>query len=333
MMRLIVPQKIEFLSHSIEETDDVDGAEWSASATYAKDAKVRYEHVSYTSLAANNKGNDPSKTWSGDNAKWKKVDATMPYRMCDEYVETQTRAKTGEHLSFCVKFDRADAFALFNLDGYDLRAHVYDLESDTPDEPVWPDEWDFWQDLSKISLWEYIYNPIVSAWTLVEDISAYSLYEYNYAPIVGRNRCYFSGIPIQIRGKLCIDIDPGDSSLTAGLGQIVIGRMFEIGWTEYDAELGFTDFSRKTTDEFGRTTLVRRSSSNTMSLPIYLHPDQGDYIKQVLDSARGIPCAWIGSNFDNDYRALTLYGALEDYRLVYAGPNEMRLSLEIQGLI
>lgn len=331
-MKVIVPQKPNFISSSVTETDADDGVVWDSATSYAKDTKVRHEHVSYTSLIANNKNNDPSKTWSGDDAKWKKIEATNQYRMFDEYAETQTRSKVGEHLTFCVSFDRCDAFALFNLTGFDLRAYVYDLEGD-PTTHVWPSDWDFWQDISSISLFEYIYDPIESAWKLVRDISKLSLYEYNYSPIMGVDRTVHTGIPIQIEGKLCIDIDPGDKSLYAGLGALVIGREYWLGWAEYDAELGFTDYSRKSTDEFGRTTLVRRVSSNTMSLPLYLHPDQADYTKNVLDEVRGIPSAWVGDNEDRGFKALTLYGWLEDYRMVYAGPNEMKLTLEIQGLI
>lgn len=332
MMKVIVPHDIELLSCSVSETDAADGVVWSASATYAKDSKVRHNHVSYTSLIDGNKGNDPSKTWSGTDAKWKKLEATNPYRMLDEYVETQTKGVAGQNLTFCVKYDRADAFALLNLDGLSLRARVYDLDySET--EMVWPTEWDFYEDITQISLWEYIYRPLEDAWRLVRDISAFSLYEYNYSPIVGFDKFTRSGTSMPLNGKLCVEIKSSGAGHIPAVGHVVVGRMYEIGWTLYDAELGFLDYSRKNTDEFGRTSLVRRSFANTMSLPIYLHPNQSDAVRQILSTLRGTPTFWIGDNVDDGFAALSIYGWLEDYRMVYAGPNEMQLSLEIQGLI
>lgn len=334
MMKVIIPNDIKLLSCSIPESDVDDGPEWIATTTYAKDAKVRHEHVKYTSLADGNVGNDPAKTWSGDNAKWKKVGATRPWLMLDEFVETQTKEDKGKNLTFCVPYDRADAFALLNIAGFELRVGLYDLDIDT-ENPIWPSEWDFLTDLSEISLWQYVYNTIETArgWRLVKDISKMSLYEYNYWPIVAVDKFVRTSTIMPLHGKLCVELDAGSEELEAAIGHIVVGKCYELGWTEYDAELGFTDFSRKNTDEFGRTTLVRRSYSSPMSLPLYLHPDQSDWVYSLLTSVRGKPCLWIGDNTDDGFQALTIYGWLEDFRLVYAGPNEMRLSLEIQGLV
>ena len=71
MAKVIKPNKLELLACSVSESDSVDGVLWDASTSYAKDQKVRYEHVVYQSLAGSNKGNKPSETWSG-------IDASSP---------------------------------------------------------------------------------------------------------------------------------------------------------------------------------------------------------------------------------------------------------------
>lgn len=304
-MRVIEPNKLTLLSSSVSESDTEDGTLWNAATTYALDAKVRYNHVIYASLANDNKGNNPESGWSGVSAIWKKIGATGPYRMLDDYVETQTIANN--QLSFCVPYNYADSFALLNLEGASARIRIYD--DDETDDPV-------------------IYDETIE---LVEDIFHLSLWEYNYLPIQTIVNYFQTGLPQVISGKLCVEIDA--ASDIAAIGHVIVGRWQELGLTQYGAELGFTDYSRKSVDEFGVATLVRRSFASRASLPVYLHPDQMDYVVKVLASLRSIPVLWIGDNSTVGHSSLTIYGWLEDFRMVCEGPNENQLSLEIQGLI
>lgn len=304
-MKVIVPNKLDLLTCSLADSDSADGPAWNASVTYAKDAPVRHEHVRYKSLADANKGNDPSRTWSGLSARWQKIAATAPWRMLDDYIETQTEAPEGQVLSFSVPFSRATSFALLNVEG--AVAHV----SVTDDEDG-----------------EYY----AGAHELTRDIGDCSLYIYNYSLIESRINVVVTDIPMPITGVMRVDIDPGQGS-TARLGHVVAGMTYTLGVTLYDAEAGVTDYSRKSVDEFGVATLVRRSFASTVSLPLYLHPAQMDFTARVLQSVRATPCVWIGDNRDDGHQALTVYGWLEDWRMVCAGPNELQLSLEIQGLI
>lgn len=308
-MKVIVPNELSLLSCSIAESDTVDAPLWDAGKTYSQGQKVRYNHVIYESLLDGNKNNAPDTQWSGVEAKWKKMEATLPWKMLDDYVETQTRAPLEQNLSFCVPFNRADSFAFLNLEGSTARVRVYD--DDEPDGE------------------EVIYDQETN---LIADIWHLSLYEYNYLPITSIKHLTVTDLPQVFSGRLCVDIDPGTGA-TAAIGHVVAGKAYKLGYTQYGAELGFTDYSRKITDEFGVTTLVRRSFASRESLPVYLHPDQMDYVAGILQEVRGRPCVWIGDNGDYGHKSLTVYGWLEDFRMVCEGPNENQLSLEIQGLI
>ena len=117
------------------------------------------------------------------------------------------------------------------------------------------------------------------------------------------------------------------------IGHVVVGVSHYIGDTKPDAETKVTDYSRKIVDDFGVATLVKRPFARRISLPIYLHPDQSDYVADILTSLRAKPCVWVGDNRDEGYTALTVYGWIEDWRSVYSGPYEQQLALDIQGLI
>lgn len=305
-MKVIIPNRLELLSCSVSEGDEVDGALWEASTAYAKGVRVRHEHVRYESLADANKGNNPAETWSGISAKWKKLGATAPYLMLDDFVETQTVSPDSAVLEFSVPFNRAMSFALLNVEGATASVTVTDDEDG-----------------------EALFTADIS---LTRDIGALSLHAYNYELIDSRINVAVTDIPMPIAGTLNVRIDPGQGSM-ARLGHVVVGAARHLGATLYDAEVGMTDYSRKDVDDFGVATLVRRSFASTTSLPLYLHPDRMDFVARVLQSIRATPCVWIGDNLDDGHQSLTVYGWLEDWRMVCAGPNETQLSLEIQGLI
>ena len=327
-MKLIMPNKLELLSCSISESDAVDGALWSASTTYSAGQKVRYNHVIYESLLDGNRNNKPDGEWSGLDAKWKKVDATLPWKMLDDFVETQTVAPENETLQFCVPFKNGDAFALLNTQGIVAKVKITDLDADGSIK-----------DISAHSLYEYNYEELQGNeillkkdYILLADIFHHSLYEYNYFPFRNIENIAATGIASPANGTLCVEIESCEGH-SAAVGHVIVGRAYELGLTKYGAEIGFTDYSRKETDEFGVTRLVRRSYAKRISPELYLHPNQKDYVVSLLHEARGLPCLWIGDNIDNGYQSLTTYGWLEDFRLVCEGPNEDVLSLEIQGLI
>ena len=305
-MKVIKPNTLELLGCSVAESDDVDGVAWDEATTYSQGQKVRHEHVSYESLADSNKGNKPSETWSGTEAKWKKLGATLPWRMLDDFVETSTAAPEGQKLTFSVPFSRANAFCLLNLQGASVKVTVLG-DGDVVD-------------------FEETYE-------IIKDIDGFSLYSYDYDLIESIDSLVNTEIPISIYGKLSVEIDPGGPGSVASVGHVIAGRARTLGQTLYDVEVGITDYSKKETDPFGVTTFVRRSYAKRASLELYLHPSQSDFVAATLQELRATPSLWIGDNVDNGYTALTIYGWVEDWRSVYTGPNEQQLSVDIQGLI
>ena len=96
---VIPPNELTLLECSLEESDANDGVAWSAGTTYASGQQVRHKHRVYVSLVDGNRGNDPETSTSGTTATWMPVGATRPWRMLDEYVETQTVGDEGKPLT------------------------------------------------------------------------------------------------------------------------------------------------------------------------------------------------------------------------------------------
>lgn len=307
MAKAIPPNVLDLIQCSVQETDDADGVVWALSATYTKGQKVRHKHQSYESTVDSNKGNEPSKiTSSGTENVWMPLGATVPYRLIDEFVESQTSGADGESLTFTVPFNRATAFGLLNLEGFTLTVEIED-----DDEGL---------------MFSETYN-------LIKDISDFSLWQYNYLPIENVDAIVKTGIPIVISGQMRVTITSGGDGSFARCGMVVVGRDVDLGGTLYGAQVGVLDFSRKETNDFGQTTLVKRSYASTASVDLYHHPDKADYVASTLKKLRAQNVLWVLDNQDARFSSLTIYGWLEDWRSVFEGPNEQQLALDIQGVI
>lgn len=307
-MKVVEANALTLTACSIAESDAADGAPWSSATTYARDALVRYNHVRYQSLVASNVGNDPSveANTSGTDKKWRILGATGPYKMLDDFMETQTVGTAGTPLTFTVPYDMADAFTLINLSADSVTVKITDGEGG---EGV-------------------LFEETIE---MVEDISSLSLYEYCYSKIDNRTELTRSDVLFGIGGTLEVTINAEIQA--PAIGHVVVGTTTTLGITKFEAETGVSDYSKKIVDEFGVAKLEVGPFATPIKLPLYLHPDQNDYVTRKLKYLRAKPCLWIGDNRDDGHEALTVFGWLQDWRSVYRGTNEQQLALEIQGLI
>jgi len=306
-MKIVKPNTLNLTACSVSETDAVDGTVWNSTTTYSEGQKVRYNHVSYTSVSSGNLNNRPDQTHTGDNPKWMIVGATMPYRMLDDYVETVTEGTAGGNLTFTVTFSRGDSIALLNMTGVEVDITV----TDTSDS-----------------------STILSeTYSLQADIDSLSLYEYFFSPIVARDTYVNTDLAIAISGSMSVVIKSGGGSVVPSIGHVIVGRRQTVGVTKYGAEIGITDYSKKETDVFGVTSFVKRSYAKNATLSLFTQAYRADKVATMLADVRSTPILIQGSNIDTDYAALTIYGWIEDWRMVYEGPNEQEIRAEIQGLI
>ena len=323
-MKLIIPNVLRLDSCSVAESDAVDGVVWNNNTSYSENTLVRRNHVTYRSVIDNNQGNDPELTFGGDDPAWQKIIATMPYRMLDDYIETRTYAPAGQTLTFSVPFSRADSFALLNMGGDHLTIRITDNDG----TEVWRGEA-----------------------TLTHDISDMSLFEYYFTLVNADDITVKTDVPVTVNGTMSVTITPQNNQHQPYISHVIVGRNWYVGETKFPAEIGITDFSKRTQDDFGVTTFVKRSYSRNASLSLFVRPDRMYAITKILSDLRATPIfieggnsdiapeTLVGSNHSTDNlvktgeEAFGIYGWIEDWRIVYEGPNEVELRVEVQGLI
>lgn len=124
---------------------------------------------------------------------------------------------------------------------------------------------------------------------------------------------------------------------TAKCGLIAIGSQIDIGLSEYGASIGFTDYSKKTTDSLGRTYLNQGNYANRAELEGWLDNSQLDSVMRAIIDVRGTPVIFDANNTNIDnptkYESLQIYGFFQEPMITIPGPAISKISIDYEGLI
>ena len=108
-----------------------------------------------------------------------------------------------------------------------------------------------------------------------------------------------------------------------------MGTTVEIGDTLAGVGISITDYSKKSTDDFGVTSVVERSYARRIESQILVENKRIDFVAKQLASVRATPAVWIIS----DARAATVaYGFYKDWSIDIPYPTHSQARLMIEGL-
>lgn len=299
-MRFIRPIEVtpsKLISSNVAETDF---ATWSATATYTIGTSVVWNHRIYQALAAVPAGVTPGSevVTEANPAKWQDIGATNRWRMFDEIVGTLT-TNPGS-VSVTIKpGEVVNSLALFNVQG----------ESVT------------------VTMTDPIEGVVYSSTTTLIDAEVDNWYDWFFAEIDTRTSMVVLDMPAYGTANITVTVN---SSGTAGVGALVIGKETIIGTSVYGASVGIDDYSRKERDVFGNIVITPRAFSDTGDFQIVVETARVAKIKKLLTEIRAKPVVWIG---EETYEATIIYGFFKSFDLVYSGPNVSDCQLSIEGLI
>lgn len=297
-MKLVRPALIDdsvLTYSSVAESEPV----YSTLTTYGDGDQVRgtggNAHKLFESLQAANT-NHPltDATW------WLPVGATNRWAMFDGSVQSQTTAADEIDVRLAVP-GRADTLAALNVAASSGRVTMTDLVDGVV----------FDQTFSLVSMsgitdwWRYFFEPLERLDALiVDDMPPYA--------------------------DATVELQLFDAGETVACGELVVGFSAHIGDTQWGPQVGFTDFTVKTQDEFGNFTIVKRPFSDLASFNINVASSYVDQLKKLLKTYRATPILYIG---DPDFSSTAVYGFFKSFNLVISGPDVSLCSLDIEGLV
>lgn len=157
--------------------------------------------------------------------------------------------------------------------------------------------------------------------------SSGTLTGYLYDPIVRKTDLVLTDLPRYASARIRVTIkQPGG---TAKCGSCVVGLTRDIGEMQWAPEIRILDYSRKETNEFGDTVLVKRKNAKMISCELFIDNADVDEIRRLLSTYTAIALVWIGSE---EYSSTIIYGFFRDLRIVLTSPAGSNVSLDLEEL-
>lgn len=276
---------------------EADYAAWSSGATYALSARCisTATHKVYESLQAGNINHDPT---ADDGTWWAEVSATNRWKMFDQGVGSQTENASSIEVTLAPGL--INSIALLDIVASSVQVVVVADGSTLYDE----------------------------TFTLGDGAVLADWFEYFFADIDTVTNFTVVGLPVFSGGELTVTVN---APVTAKVGTLAVGRMVEIGRTRSAPRVGIVDYSRKQTDEWGKTTVAERSFARRVEAEALILNSRLDYIANQLAAVRAKPCVWIADD-SGRFEAMTIYGFYKDWGINISYQDHSDTTISIEGL-
>ena len=203
-----------------------------------------------------------------DGTYWLEVGATIRWKAFDRRIaDPATRAGTITYT--LVPTEIVDAMAFFGLYASTVRLVVKDGAMAT------------------------VFDQTLE---LVDRTESVDWFAWFFNPATYDTEALILGFPGFVGNSLEITI----TSSAAEVGQIVTGRLHVLGVALEGTSVGYTDYSRKERDQFGRPLIVERDVADRTEFQFAFPPEDTRRVKRICSRLRAVPavyCDGDGSRF------------------------------------
>lgn len=296
-LKVVSPLQITDAMLVNSDVPETDYPAWSSVSTYALGERMVSvaNHRVYESLQNANVNHAP-----GDPLWWVEVSPTNRWRLFDTSNSTQT-SKPYDLSYTLTPASPCSALAALNLSNVNtIRVRV--------SHPAYGALYDRTADLRPL--------PVAAGW-----------WDWFFGPRESPTQHIALDLPGIPGAEIRVDLTGGAAM---AIGVLLIGQAIEIGrGVRYGAKVGIQDFSRKETNDFGDTVLVRRAFAKRASFDLLLPAGEVDALLAALAALRATPCLWIGSS---RYESSIVFGIYKQFDVLIAYPNFSTCQIELEGL-
>ena len=283
---------------------ETDYAAWNAATNYTIGTKVirTTTHRIYENLIAGVDATLPENATTGVTPRWLEIAPTNRWAMFDNKIGTVTTLGTSP-LTVVLQPGLTSGVALLELTGEQVQVTMKDAPAGT-----------------------VVYNKTIT----LDGRVITSFYEWFFTDYVQLTDVTLSDLPGTFSTcELTISIT---SASTVACGVCHVGKSYPLGSTQYGASVGVISYSKKTTDDFGNTTVVKRANSKRNSLQLITEKVHFNRTYRLLASLDSVPCVYTATELPG-YEPLIVYGFWRDFSIDVAYPTYNLTNIEIEGLI
>ena len=299
-MKLIEPLTITDAILTASNVPETDYTAWSAVTAYVTGNRVILTtgyHKIYECIVGNT--NKHPVTDPAAATYWLEVSATNRWKAFDQKIGEQVSQATSISYTFSPT-QIVDRVALFGLEGGSVDILVKDSGAATI------------QDLTI---------------DLVDRTEAVTWFTWLMDPIEYDTEALSVAIAGYIGNTVKVTIN---STGTAKVGQIVLGRLQTLGETNVGTEVGFNDYSLIERDAFGNASIVPRAYTDTVTYQFSFPSENARLVKRVISRVRSVPSVYLSSD-DGLQFATLVYGIHKGLRFPL-GVGASFATLEVEGM-
>jgi len=298
-MKVIKSQAVTDTTLTATDVPENDYAAWAVGTTYADGDRVIVTtpniHTIYESQQGSNVGNDPT---TDDGTWWTAVSSTNRWKMFNNVIQEQSIQTDGIDVTL-EQSQVVTALSAVNVDCESIDVII----TDPTDGEI------FNQNYPMIS-----YSGITN-W-----------YDYFFLPIERKSDLAVIGLPPYVTASINVVFNgSGDIKV----GALVLGTALTIGDSQYGASFGIIDYSTKSVDSQGRTTITEGTYSDEADIDVVIQTSRFGEVKKILTDLRNQPTVWVPSE---ETDGTLIYGYYREFEVLYSGPVVAMCTLSIEGL-
>jgi hypothetical protein len=306
-VRVIKPVAVTQSVLTYSNVNAISAQTFDATQRYAKGDRVQVDARLYQSLQDGNTGKDP--VLAVNELWWVDAGPTNRWAMFDNEINTQTvvtalpGAPTEIHVVLAPGM--CNSLALLELSGAEVEVSVTDGEY--PGAPLQ------YQQVIALD------NTIIEDW-----------YQYFFEPFTGLSEVTLTDLPPFGSARITVIVRGAGR---VAIGNVIAGTTHTLGQLQWGARVGINDYSKKSTNDFGATTLVRRAYSKRAEVRLMIDTDNLERVHRLLSDLRSTVCLWIGSVQDARMSPLNILGFYKEFSIDITLFNRNYCTLSLEGMI
>lgn len=298
-MKVIYPVALTDATLDASNVAETDYSAWDVGTAYTTGNNVIVTtgvHKVYEAVTGGT-GHDPT---TDDGTYWIEVGATNRWKAFDGFIADQV-SNSGTITYSIIPTGVVTGIAFFGLSATSVRVQVTDT---TP---------------------TVIYDQTVD---LVDGTGVVDWFTFFTEALVYDTEALLIDLPCYAGYTLDITISAGAG--TAKVGQIVFGRVINLGETVDGTRPGYKSYSVKSTDAFGRTSFVQRAIADRVEF-IFVGPTADQRrIGRVVKELDTLPAVWF-ADADMIAFGVMVYGVPSAYSAPLSAGGTTFFTLEIEG--
>lgn len=163
--------------------------------------------------------------------------------------------------------------------------------------------------------------------SMIDNSGINNWFEFYNAPYIERSNLVSLSLPAYIDASIEVTISSVSGSVS--IGEIVVGRVLNIGISQFGTSVGILDFSEKEQDQFGNFNIIERKFSKRADYDVKIPTNTVSGVQRTLSKFRATPVVWVG---DVDREETIIYGYYKSFDIVLSNPALSDTSILVEGL-